>query len=43
MQSINLILPFFLISCKRFNKLMENKLVLQQIKLTPYFNHPILL
>ena len=43
MQSINLILPFFLISCKRFNKLMENKLVLQQIKLTPYFNHPALL
>ena len=43
MQSINLILPFFLISCKRFNKLTENKLVLQQIKLTPYFNHPALL
>ena len=43
MQSINLIFPFFLISCRRFNKLTENKLVLQQIKLTPYFNHPALL
>ena len=31
MQSINLIFPFFLISCKRSNKLTENKLVLQQI------------
>ena len=43
MQSINLIFSFFLISCKRFNKLTENKLVLQQIKPTPYFNHPTLL
>ena len=43
MQSINLNFPFFLISCKRFNKLTENKLVLQQIKLTSYFNHPALL
>ena len=43
MQSINLIFSFFFISCKRFNKLTENKLVLQQIKLTSYFNHPALL
>ena len=43
MQSINSILSFFLISSKSFNKLTENKLVLQRIRLTPYFSHPVLL
>ena len=43
MQSINSILSFFLISNKSFNELTENKLVLQRIRLTPYFSHPVLL
>ena len=43
MQSINSILSFFLINCKNFNELTENKLVLQRIRLTPYFSHPVLL
>ena len=43
MQSINSILSFFLISSKSFNKLTKNKLVLQRIRLTPYFSHPVLL
>ena len=43
MQSINSILSFFLISSKSFNKLTENKLVLQRIRLTSYFSHPVLL
>ena len=43
MQSIYSIFSFFLISCKSFNELIENKLVLQKIRLTPYFSHPALL
>ena len=43
MQSINSILSFFLINCKSFNELTENRLVLQRIRLTPYFNHLVLL
>ena len=43
MQSINSILSFFLISSESFNELTENKLVLQRIRLTPYFSHPVLL
>ena len=39
MKSINSILSFFLISWKSFNELTKNKLVLQRIRLTPYFNH----
>ena len=43
MQSIKSILSFFLISCENFNELTKNKLVLQRIWLTPYFNHLVLL
>ena len=43
MQSIYSSFSFFLISCKSFNKLIEKKLVLQKIQLTPYFSHPALL
>jgi len=39
MKSINSIISFFLISCKSFNELTENRLVLQRICLTPYFSH----
>ena len=43
MQSIKSILSFFLISCENFNELTKNRLVLQRIWLTPYFNHLVLL
>ena len=43
MKSINSIISFFLINCKSFNELTENKLVLQRIRLTPSFSHLVLL